>query len=453
MKKIYRSFFSLAAGASLVFAMSGYAAAGSGPGSAYDLERMVKEQQKQLDTQAGEIAELKEQLKALLGTTEKNKEALAAKVDKEEIENLKIDRMVSSGNKNVDVSLYGQINRAGLWADNGDSSNVYFVDNKFSTTRMGLDATVKATNDLTIGGKIEYEIISNISNQVNQFDQNIKGEFNHRHTFVYLKSEDLGKLSLGHTSTASDGTAEMDLSGTKVVSYSAINFFAGGQLWYDPDVTSSSAIENSDTHIVEENREEDFNALHIDQTVNNMDGLSRKDLVRYDSPSFSGFSLAGAAIEDGAFDAAARYQRKFGESTVAAALAWATPGDLAKWDNQYDGSISFLHGSGFNITLAGGQQDYDDKVKSDDPAYWYGKLGYRAGFFPQGESAFAVDYGRWKDFFQSGDEVDSIGVAFVQNIRDWGTEFYLSYRWHSLDRDNADYDDINGVMAGARVKF
>ena len=112
-----------------------------------------------------------------------------------------------------------------------------------------------------------------------------------------------------------------------------------------------------------------------------------------------------------------------------------------------------FNGSGFNITLAGGQQDYDDKVKSDDPAYWYGKLGYRAGFFPQGESAFAIDYGRWKDFFQSGDKVDSVGVAFVQNITDWGTEFYLSYRWHSLDRDNADYDDINGVMAGARVKF
>lgn len=451
MNKRYVKLALFLTGPVLVCAVATSAVAGSG--TTYNLEQVVREQQRQLDLQAGEIAELKEQLKALLETTRLNQEALADKADKKQVEDFKIDKVVSSSNKNVDVNLYGQINRAVLWADNGDSSRTYFVDNVFSTSRMGLNAKTRPNEDLTIGAKLEYEITSNRSNQVNQYDQNIKAEYIQRHTFVYLDSQKVGKVSLGHTSAASDGTAEIDLSGTAVVSYSAINYFAGGQIWNDVSNSSSSGSTVDDIHAIEGEGPENVDFLHVDQTAQNMDGLSRKDLVRYDTPSFSGFSLAGSAIEDGAFDLAARYERKFGDSAIAAALAWATAGGLANWDNQYDGSISFLHASGLNLTLAGGQQDYDDQFKSDDPAYWYGKLGYRAHLFSPGETAFAVDYGRWSDFAASGDEVDSIGVAFVQNVKDWGSEFYISYRWHSLDRDNADFNDIIGVMAGARVKF
>ena len=457
MNKRYGKLVALATGTALICFASASAVAGSGPAGTYTLEQMVKEQQRQLDTQASEIAELKEQLKAILGATRQNQEALTAKADKKEIENLKVDKMVTSSNKNVDLNLYGQINRAVLWADNGDSSRTYFVDNIFSSTRMGLNAQAGINDDLTIGAKIEYEITSNRSNRVNQFDHSLRADFNHRHTFVSLDSQKFGKISLGHTHSASDGTAEMDLSGTKVISYSAVNFFAGGQIWNDSSDSPSLFDPGDDIHLLEGEVRENIESLHVDQTMRNMDGLSRRDLVRYDTPSLGGFTLAGSAIEDGAFDLAARYERKFDDFTIVGALAWATPGDLleflVRWDNQYDGSISFLHSSGFNITLAGGQQDFDEQITSDDPSYWYGKLGYRADLFSSGESAFAIDYGQWQNFAADGDQADSIGLAFVQIVKDWGTDFYISYRWYGLDRDNADFDDINGVMAGARVKF
>ncbi len=231
MNKRYGKTAFFITGTALICSVSTSAIAGSN--GTYDLEQVVREQQRQLDIQAGEIAQLKEQLKVLLGTTRQNQEALADKADRKQVEELKIDKVVSSSEKNVDVNLYGQINRAVLWADNGDSSRTYFVDNIFSSSRMGLAAQTRANEDLTIGGILEYEITSNRSTLVNQYDHNLKGEFNQRQTFVYLDSQKLGKVSLGHTSAASDGTAEMDLSGTKVVSYSAINYFSGGQLWYD----------------------------------------------------------------------------------------------------------------------------------------------------------------------------------------------------------------------------
>ncbi len=110
-----------------------------------ELKRMIEQQQAQLDKQAAEIAALKEQLAG-------NSEALAVKADKADVEGL--DRVVSSSSANVNVSLYGQFNPALLFADNGDSSKTYVVDNVHSQTRFGLRASVAAATGWEIGGRL-----------------------------------------------------------------------------------------------------------------------------------------------------------------------------------------------------------------------------------------------------------------------------------------------------------
>lgn len=425
----------LAAGASLLLAVSGPACAEmKGEGQLEDLHQVVKSQQQQLDAQASEIQALKEKLNTLLGQTDKNSTAAAAKVDKKDTENLKkTDLVVESKNNKVDVSLYGQINRAALWADNGDSSQVYFVDNNFSSSRMGLDALAGVTDDLFFGGKFEYEIISNNSQDVNQDEQDTSASLKIRHADVFVESKTMGKLSLGQGSTSTDATAERDLSGTTVVAYSAVQDQAGGQKFYDSTAESVSTTQ-------------------VKNVIDNMDGLSRRDRVRYDSPIFAGFQLSGSSIETGAFDSALSYSRKFGGILLASALGYANPGDLAAWDNQYDGSVSILLENGLNLTFAGGIQEFDTD-NHNDTDYWYGKLGYKTGLFPQGITAFSIDYGLWNDFNQNGNEAQSIGLAFVQDISEWGTEFYIAYRLYSFDGEGADFDDINSVMSGARIKF
>ena len=431
MKKSYKTMVTAAAGSAIFLALCSSVVAGST--SATDIDRIIQEQQRQLNVQSGEIATLKEQLQTLLDATVKNTNTLADKVDKKEVENLKFDKMVRSKKKNVNITLYGQINRAALLADNGDSSKTYFVDNARSSTRMGVAAKAKVSDDVALGGKIEYSVISNSSNKVDQYLQSSSASLDLRHADLFMKSKTAGKISLGHGSTASDGSAEMDLSATGVAAGSSVADIAGGQFWYndgtDPELSTT-----------------------VKRTIGNMDGLSRKDRIRYDTPSFGGFSLAASAIETGGYDAAARYSRKFGDSALAVAVAWATPGNLKKWDNQVDGSISYFHGSGFNITFAGGQQSYDIADK-DDATYWYGKLGYRAELVSPGMTAFSVDYGNWNDFIKNNDEAKSFGFAFVQNVTDWGTEVYVSYRLYELDRTDYNYDNINAVIAGARMKF
>ena len=59
----------------------------------------------------------------------------------------------------------------------------------------------------------------------------------------------------------------------------------------------------------------------------------------------------------------------------------------------------------------------------------------------------------WNDFELNEDEAESIGLTFVQDVADWGTEFYIAYRLYTLDRDQLSPEDINTVLGGARVKF
>lgn len=395
-----------------------------------DLTAVVESQQKQLDAQAVEIRMLKEQLQQILVQTSANTAGIAAKADKQELE--KIAPPPAAPSK-VGVKVYGQINRAGLWADNGDASKAYFVDNDNSSTRMGVEAKAGVTEGGSLGGRIEYELESNPSTKVNQSNENVNPAISLRHADGWYDDAGLGKISLGHGSTATDGTAEVDLSGTSVVTYSSVADLAGGQLWYNDETDS-------------------LGELVVGDVFNNMDGLSRRDRLRYDTPSWGGLKLSGSAIEDGAYDLAARYDRKFGDITLASALGFADAGDLASWDKQLSGSLSLLHTSGINLTFAAGNQDLTAGDRND-PTFWYAKLGYSLQVLPVGVSAFSVDYGAYQDFKKDEDEATALSFAYVQNLQNWGTELYLAYRLYGLDEQEGDLADINAVMAGARIKF
>jgi hypothetical protein len=247
-------------------------------------------------------------------------------------------------------------------------------------------------------------------------------------------SKRFGKVSLGYGSTASDNTAEVDLSGTDVVGYSSVGDMAGGQFFFDKDTNSLSNTKISDVFA-------------------NFDGLGRDDRLRYDTPNFYGFVASGSVISGDAADVALRYSAKLGDFKLAAAAGYADPaGNSDSEEDIIAGSVSVLHSSGFNLTLAGAVQD--QKVSGrDDGTFYYGKLGYQRMFFSIGTTAMSLDYSRNDNLGEDSDKAISAGFQFVQNIDRWGTEYYLGYRYHNLDRKGADFKDINVMMTGLRVKF
>ncbi len=436
----------------------------AGPAAAVDeamlkrMEELIQKQQQQIEAQNRAIENLQKQVNEMTDTAVEEAREAATQAAKTEVAKTTSDVVRNAQGDKVSLKLYGHANRAYLWADDGDSSDSYFVDNDNSSSRAGAIAEARVTDDLTFGGQFEIEYQSNASNKVSQDDKNPgdsgDGEgFDERVVDGYVAHKRFGKLYLGKGYTASDGTSEVDLSGTSVVMYSSVADMAGGIKFYDDDSNTLPGTK-------------------VGQAFDNLDGLSRRNRLRYDSPTLWGFSLQGSVLSDGG-DVALKYAAKWGENwKFAAAASYANPQALSVGDtidDQVSGSASVLHSTGLNLTVASGYADlkHDAETKtqdgadvdglnrSDDPWFAYAKLGYRAKFFDFGETRFSADYGRYENRSQDNDEADTVAVGVVQDLSKWGMEYYLAWRYYDLDRDEGttDFDEINTIFSGVRVKF
>ena len=331
---------------------------------------------------------------------------------------------------------YGQVNRGLLYYDDGNSGDVRHVDNDASSTRLGFRGSVPVSDDLSIGALVEVQFESNSTAAINQADNTVVGpnNFTERKLELTFDSARLGRLSMGQGSTASDGSAESDLSGTALAAYSNVAAFAGGLDF----VTAGTGA---------------LSGITVGAAFTNLDGLSRDDRLRYDTPSFGGFVLSSSLVDGGEWDAALAYGGEFPALKVAAKVAYANQSATRTFpEDIVSGSLSVLHPGGVNLTLAGGRADDDDSTR-DEIDYWYTKLGYIRSIFAVGASHFSLDLGEYNDAAASGDEARTYGVQFVQKISPWSAEFYAGYRNYSLDRAGASFDDIDGVLTGVRVKF
>ncbi|WP_082530241.1 porin [Rhizobium sp. Root1203] len=342
------------------------------------------------------------------------------------------------GDDNAYLEFYGQINKGVLVYDDGGSTDTYFpVDNGNSSTRFGVRAYSLTDNNWAVGANLEWEWTPYSTTNVNQLN---KGDYDWssdllRKAEMYVDAKEYGKFWFGQGSMASDSSAEIDLSGTSVVGYALISDMAGGPFFRQGDGTLTS--------------------IKVKDAFTDYDGVGRKLRVRYDTPSFGGFSFATSVgtqvvpetTNVTVWDMALRYDETIGDVKVSGALAFSRPGG---GNSIYDGSISLLHQpTGLSLTLAAGYSD----TESDDGRYGYAKLGYQTDIFEVGKTAFAVDAYFGKDIEGKGTNSDSFGVQVVQNLDYLQTELYVGARSYSYDQEIADIQDSYAVLAGARVKF
>jgi hypothetical protein len=134
----------------------------------------------------------------------------------------------------VDLKISGQINRAILWADNGHDDEHWFVDNDNSSSRFRFTGSNDFDNNFSVGFVWEVEQQSNSSNKLDIGEDADLGDvtFEERKLEFYV-DHTYGRVWLGQGSMASDGTAEVDLSGTDVITYSGIADMAGGVTFRD----------------------------------------------------------------------------------------------------------------------------------------------------------------------------------------------------------------------------
>lgn len=347
---------------------------------------------------------------------------------------------IFSGNSGVTLKFSGQINRGVLLTDDGVDTETFFVDNDNSSSRFRIEAEGAISDDLRAGLNIEIQAESNSTANVTQNARNVNDDdfLSPRKLEFYLEGDSFGRVTVGQGDTASNTASEVDLSGTAVVGYSGVEDAAGGIQFRDGAGNLSGTT--------------------IGAAFTNLDGLSRQDRLRYDTPNFGGFTLSASAGVAGSgadadeiYDVAARYKGTFGSFKVDSAIAYAV---AANDDEIVNGSLSVLHDSGVSFTLAGSTQERDDAADDRDTTFGYAKVGYQTDALTSlGTSAFAIDYALNEDVIQVGDESTSYGLLAVQKIDAINSELYVGVRNYELDRPGADFDDVTVVLAGARVRF
>lgn len=352
-------------------------------------------------------------------------------------------RTVTSGNDRIKVRLYGQVNRAVLVAVSKRDTQVHNVDNENSQSRFGLRGTGTLGGGWRVGARIEVGLDENPSNEINDRDPQ-DSALSLRRVEVWFGHPNLGRLWLGKGPTASDNISNADLSGTGVITTSAIDDLAGGINFHKDGVST---------------------AITIDALYSNLDGNSRRNRVRYDTPVFLGFQFQASYDESDVVSLGIFYNGSpFGTKVVkiAAAFGYVHAGGKGATDpdgpspgnrNLLSGSVSALHvPTGLSITFQMGMRT--SLSPSDDLWNWYIKAGWQGKPFAIGKTAVSVDFGRGDNFQSAGSRLWTVGVGFVQKIDQAATEVFLGYRFHhATTRSYGTLDSIHALMTGARVKF
>jgi hypothetical protein len=333
----------------------------------------------------------------------------------------------------MEAKFSGQVNQMVMYANDGENSDFFVTDNDNSSTRLRFDAS-QVYGLVKAGVRVEIEAQRNPSNDVT-INQNSDDGFtwNDRWLNAFFATP-AGTIEIGKGDSAANTTAEVDLSGTSVVTYSLTNA-TGGAIEWNSDANSGPYT----------------TPIAIDDTRDNFDGpLSRTDRLRYNTPTFAGFTLSGAVENGGAWDTSVFYSAELYGKLAAAVGYTKLERRSTTYDSVVDGSISWLAPFGLNATVSLGKGFRPDGIAQKDPVSYYAKLGYKFGI-----NAVSIEYGQTKDLAANGDKSSNYGAAYV--IHPWKpVELYVAYRVYMLDREavnGGDAENINLAMAGTRIKF
>lgn len=342
------------------------------------------------------------------------------------------------GNRKVSLTVYGQVNAGLLYVDVEDFSKASVIQNGTTETFVGFAGAARINGDLAAGYTIElaYHQLGLLNLPVQSSGVSV------RQSFWWLKSANLGMVSVGRLAQATQNfdqiTTANTLSAAKPLSLGALS---------DPYLTG------------------------IDVPF---DGHYR-DAVRYDSPTWQGFTLSaswGASVDatasDGngnAWDAALRYSGDFSGFSVRAGAGYRHDTDLeinilnVLALNLPTGDVntinlagSVMHtGSGVFLTANYADQDWKD--------FGFNLRGYaltggiEQKWFSIGKT---TAYGEWNRFELDpngggGGDIDMWGVGLVQAIDAAAMDLYVGYRNYNLD--DLGSGDLQTIMAGAKIQF
>jgi predicted porin len=336
----------------------------------------------------------------------------------------------------VKFKASGQVNRAIMFGDDGQGSDVLHVDGDASSTRFRFKGSEALGNGMKVGFNFELEAQSNDSDDVTLKQAGDIG-FKHgdRHLNVWF-SGNWGKVTMGQGSAATDNVALADLNNAWIAVENETDF--GGAIAFR---TSAGGTAGGITAI---------------DVTPSYDG-GRNDNLRYDSPALGPFTAAVSFSNNEAWDVAGKFAGSAGGGQYDVRFGYAdyeNRDGLKRWLTA--GAFKFSQGT--SIVLAYGTADFTSGAPDGD--YYYVKLGH-----DWGNNSVAIDYKNADDTTAnascSGGACggETFGIGFVHTMPKPKVDLYVGYRNYELDdwstalSGGSGAEDIDVFFVGSRVKF
>ena len=351
---------------------------------------------------------------------------------------------VRKGNRKVSVTLYGWVNQAVTWYDNGEESDVYVHDNGHGDSRLGVKGEGKVRPGLAIGYKLEMGFSRNEGFLLTENDGDNAQNIRVRQEYWYIKDDQLGQLSVGHQYPGSAGTGAVEMGGASSwESYS---------LGPTDDIPESFRLYHSGSNGAV------YSPIIWYDVLPNLDP-GRQAVIKYTTPTIMGFTASASWGEDDRWDVGLLYSNTFNTVSVSAGVGYYEDTDngdgnigiqhvigpagtdintAAVFANKKQGEQVFSASFGLAESSSGlygeiNYYNYQQDITNIDGTEWYGKIGWKKNVTGIGETDIYGEYMRGEDLVANNTNADVWGVGLGQDIDAVGATAYLSYRHFSAD--------------------
>ncbi|WP_439542918.1 porin [Hyphomicrobium sp.] len=364
------------------------------------------------------------------------------------------------GNRKVSLTISGWVNEAVFAWDDGVENNVYVGTNSLEQSRFRFVGDAKIDGDWSAGYTLEIGVFGADSKAFAQDNTGSKNSLVTRKASWFLKSKTFGKLTVGQDGTATyhllddaDGAATRNYADAEAaaVALGAFKTRSGGVLgakWTDFMGGFNNATPGQS---------------------------GRRNVVRYDTPTFAGFTATAAWGEDDMWDTSLTYKGEVGDFALVGKLGYGESTDpgvnggqcaVGNGDCQWWGAAgTIMHNPTGLYVYAGYAETHIDltaaQVGADDEATtWFVQGGLEKKFFPIGKTTLFGEFRRddvGLSKAATGSELDFWAAGVVQNVENAAMDLYVIYRNASGEATTggvkANLDDLDMVIAGAKIQF
>jgi len=370
------------------------------------------------------------------------------------------------GNRKVSLQLYGWVNEAVFFWDDGKEQNVYVGTNTLEQSRFGFKGEAKISDEWSAGYKLEIGVKgadAGAFSEDNHGFSSSSGLLGIRKSYWYLKSKKLGTVAVGQNGTASYHAVD-DADSVNTRNYS--DFEAAAVAMGSFEALSGGLA----TGLTWKDILRGFN--------NRTPGQSgRRNVVRYDSPTFAGFAVSAAWGEDDLWDVGADYKGEFGAFKITAKAGYGEStdesatgcgGPAADFKCRWFGAGATIQHAPTGLYVFGGYgwQDIDSIGAGLDgtSTTWLIQPGIEAKWLPIGQTLIFGEY-RHDDPGANpgkslGADIDFWAGGVVQSIDAAAMDLYVIYRHAEGDYTDPNpnvgvvsLDDFDMVISGARIQF